>query len=109
MHPCKVINLIILANVLKVLCHCNIGCSRREKGRGEGAGEFYLLSHVYYYLHLEITAFINGFSCKENFPLLSVNCMRLMWPKSGVMCLSFAGRITWQLLVQDGGRYVEKT
>lgn len=62
-----------------------------------------MLSHSYYSLHLEILAFISGLSYHENFTPLSLKCITLMWPKSGVMCLSFAMRETYlrQLLDQE--------
>lgn len=50
--------------------------------------------NAYYSYICKIAFFINGFSYKENFTTLSVKYIRLMWPKLGIICLSFSMRRT---------------
>lgn len=85
MHPCKVINLRILTKDSKILCCCHSGCSRTERGVGSGGFCFHM--HVLSTWHVEITAFINDLFYKENSTPLWIKCIRLIGPKSRVMCL----------------------
>lgn len=82
----------------------------RKEREARGWGGFYLRSHMYYSLHLEITIFISAFPYREYFATLSVKYLRLMWPKPGIMHLSFAMRRTClrqSLKVQEGGRQMK--